>query len=402
MRSTGGSASVTTNTARFTFRVRVSSTALGLLMAESDRCRWVWNECVARSQRAYREGTECGPAALDKMLTGARSQCGWLREGSSVAQQQVIRDFGRSRAKALKDIRERVPARRRAGMPRYKKKTGDRPTLNYTRQGFRLKQGRLYLAGGIELVVVWSRQLPSDPSSVRIYQDSLGHWYASFVVEVQAEPLPATNCAIGIDWGVKQVATTTSDEFDLSYAGYGPKAAVKLARYQRKMARRQPLKGVKPSRGYRAAVRQVARQCKKVARQRQDRARKWAKRLVRDFDRIAVEDFKPRCLARTRMARKAADSAIGLIKNALITMAHKHCRELHLVPPAYTTMDCSACGARTKHRLPLSQRTYVCVTCGFVGPRDKNSAQVMLARAGFNPAGVDRGRLNRPPGGAAA
>ncbi|MGW4757306.1 RNA-guided endonuclease TnpB family protein, partial [Streptomyces chartreusis] len=33
--------------------------------------------------------------------------------------------------------------------------------------------------------------------------------------------------------------------------------------------------------------------------------------------------------------------------------------------------------------------TYACTACGAVSPRDKNSARVMLVRAGLNPAGVD-------------
>ncbi|MGW1267031.1 RNA-guided endonuclease TnpB family protein, partial [Streptomyces drozdowiczii] len=34
--------------------------------------------------------------------------------------------------------------------------------------------------------------------------------------------------------------------------------------------------------------------------------------------------------------------------------------------------------------------------CGAVSPRDKNSARVMLVRAGLNPAGADRVRAGRP------
>nr|WP_240361552.1 MULTISPECIES: transposase [unclassified Streptomyces] len=48
-------------------------------------------------------------------------------------------------------------------------------------------------------------------------------------------------------------------------------------------------------------------------------------------------------------------------------------------------MDCAQCGARTKHALPLSERTYTCTACGVVSPRDKNSARVMLVRAGLQP-----------------
>jgi transposase len=61
------------------------------------------------------------------------------------------------------------------------------------------------------LNVVWSRDLPAEPSSVRISRDGLGHWYASFVVPAWAQPLDATGRAIGVDWDVGEIATTTSD-----------------------------------------------------------------------------------------------------------------------------------------------------------------------------------------------
>jgi putative transposase len=73
----------------------------------------------------------------------------------------------------------------------------------------------------------------------------------------------------------------------------------------------------------------------------------------------------------------------------VLHMAAKHGRVVHLVSPAYPTMDCSACGTRAKSRLPLSQRTYTCGSCGAVL---QNSAAVMLNRAGLNPTGADRVR----------
>ncbi len=251
--------------ARWAFRLRVSSSAHTALLAEWDRCRWIWNECVAKSKqvsaynKAAADSRTCGPAQLDRMLTEARSGTPWLREGSSVPQQQVIRDFGKSRAKALKDIRARLPMARRAGMPKWKKKRDTLPSLNCTRNGFRLKGGRLCLAGGIVLTVVWSRELPAAPSSVRIHQNSLGHWYASFVVPAEVQPLPETGRVIGIDWGVKETATTTSDTPDLPHPRHGEKAAHRLGRYQRMMARRRPAKRQAASKGYRRARQQVAK-----------------------------------------------------------------------------------------------------------------------------------------------
>lgn len=376
--------------ARYTFRLRVSRTARCALEAEWDRCRWIWNESVAKSKtvhirnKATGETVTCGPARLDKMLTEARKHT-WLAEGASVPQQQVIRDFAKSRAKALKDIKARLPMRQRAGMPRYKKKREALPSLNYTQRGFRLKDGRLHLAGGTVVTVVWSRELPKPPSSVRVYRDSIGHWYCSFVVATTTEHLPETGRVIGIDWGVKETATTTSDDHDLAHAQHGKNAAHKLARYQRMMARCKPKRGQAASNGYREAKRQAAKVHKKAARQREDTGRKWAKKIVRDHDALAVEDFRPKFLAKSTLARKAADAAIGATKKALIEMGRKHGRAVHLVHPAHTAMDCAQCGARTKHALPLSERTYACTACGAVSPRDKNSARVMLVRAGLQP-----------------
>ncbi|RSN16990.1 transposase [Streptomyces sp. WAC 01325] len=388
--TTGATAEVT-GYCRYTYRLRLSSTARTALETEWDRVRWVWNECVAKSRavhahnRATAEKTTCGPVQLAAMLTEARARTAWLREGACVPQQQAIRDFGKSRARALKDIRAGVPIRQWAGMPKYKQKRGAQPTLEYTKRGFRLKDGRLHLAGGIVVRPVWSRQLPEPPSSVRVYRDAVGHWWASFVVPAVTEALPATGRVIGIDWGVRETATTTSDAHDLPHAQHGRTGAQKLARYQRMMARRRPQKGQAASKGYREAKRQTARLHRKVAAQRTDTGRKWAKRVVRDHDAIAVEDFRPKFLAKTTMARKAADAAIGATKNALVEMARKHGRIVHLVHPAHTTMDCAKCGARTKHALPLSERTYTCTACGAVSPRDKNSARVMLVRAGLQP-----------------
>ncbi|MGV9600754.1 zinc ribbon domain-containing protein [Streptosporangium sandarakinum] len=70
--------------------------------------------------------------------------------------------------------------------------------------------------------------------------------------------------------------------------------------------------------------------------------------------------------------------------------------------PAHTAMDCAGCGARTKHALPPLERIYTCTACGAVFPRDKNSARVMLLRAGLDPAGVEGVRPDGPPARQAA
>lgn len=356
-------------TLRYTYRLRPGAHAERALVSEWDRCRWVWN-------RAVESLNTTGEWVRDTALTDWRAEHDWLKAGSVVAQQQMLRNFRAKRAKGK-------------GRRKFKSAKRTLPSLNYTLRGFNIRGGTLNLPGKVAIPVVWSRELPSAPTSVRVYRDSLGHWYASFVVSREDQELPATDAAIGIDWGVSTIATTTDPEYDLPSQGYARRHAKALARYQRMMARRKPKPGQAGSAGYREAKRLAAKASKKAHRQRQDAARKWVRRVARDHSLIAVEDFQPGFLAKSTMARKAADNAVGAAKSELVDYAQRAGRKVVLVPPAYTTMTCADCGTRAKERLGLSERVFVCGSCGQIADRDRNAARVILARAGFNPAGAD-------------
>jgi putative transposase len=361
---------MSTETVRYTYRLRPGRQAQAALLAEWGRCRWLWNEAV-HQQKTRRKPTFC---KLSKLLTEARSRNAWLREGSQVAQQQSLRTYG-----AALDASFKVKGR---GRPKIKRLKDCLPSLEYTTRGFRIKDTRLCLPGKVTVPVVWSRDLPSEPTSVRVYRDNLGHWYASFVVKRDAvTPPDADGTAIGIDWGVKTTATTTNTAFDLPHLGHRKRCAAERAKAQRKMARRRRPKGHAPSKGYLTAKRQAARIEKKAARQNTHDARQWAARVVAGNHLIAVEDFKPKFLAKSRMARKAADAAIGACKRELIYRGTRAGRTVVLVPPAYTTMTCAECDVRAKHRLGLGIRTFDCSACGNTACRDVNAARTILATA---------------------
>ncbi|MET7773850.1 transposase [Nocardia sp. NPDC005366] len=258
--------------------------------------------------------------------------------------------------------------------------------MEYTTRGFGISGGRLTLPKGVSIPVVWSRELPSAPTSVRVFQDSLGHWYASFVVRREVAVYPCGEGGVGVDWGVSTTATASDPAFDLPYLGHRKRCAGELGKAQRKMARRYR-KGRPGSRGDAEAKRQAAKLAKKAARQNVHGSRVWARRVVERHDLIAVEDFEPVFLAKSTMARKAADAAIGAAKRELIERARRAGRKVVLVRPAYTTMTCSSCFARAK-RLELHERTFRC-DCGYTDGRDRNAARVVLAVAERGHTSVD-------------
>jgi putative transposase len=362
---------------RYTYRLRPGAQAERALLAEWHRCRWLWNEAVHQQ----RSGCKPTRAKLGKLLTAARARNTWLCEGWQNAQANMLNTYAVALDRSFKV--------KGCGKPTVKKRHRARLSLELNRNGFAIRDGRLRLPKGVSIPVVWSRQLPSDPTSVRVYQDPLGHWYASFVVRREVEPAPPAEGGIGIDWGIATPATTTDPDYDLPYAGHRRRCAAELARAQRKMARRKRPRGHAPSRGYRQARRAKARIEKRAARQAQYTARVWAKRVVDNHQLIAVEDLRLKFLAASTMARKAADIALGATRRELVERAVRAGRQVVNVAPAYTSMTCSRCFARTTQRLGLAERTFRCRDCRYTDTRDRNAARTILALAERGQTSVD-------------
>ena len=404
---------------RYTYRLRPGKQAAQYLMDEWDACRYVWNRMVDESRARHEagRGETFGDKQAQKYLTTLRASVTdengkkWLASHSCVPQQQTVRDYSKARKKALTDRRS-PSKRRKAGLPRHKSRKTALPTLNYRLGGFALVERdgklRLKLPKGAIVPVVWSRPLPSQPKSVRVYQTRDGHWYASFVVDITPENAPQTGRAVGIDWGVKSTATTVclnlktgeiSDdgEDDLPHMGFERARHSQVSKAQRRMARRHR-KGAKyaeQSNGYKKARAQYRELCRRIAAQRANTAHTWAKRVCERNDIIASEDFKPKFLAKTSMARKAQDAAISAAIQILQWQAVKHGRKLIPVNPAYTTQTCSDCGEIANPPIGLGERTYRCGHCGMVCDRDRNAAVNMLIGAGLVP-GVNEAVSRQP------
>ena len=77
-------------TVRYTYRLRPGRIARAALLAEWNRCRWLWNEAV-HQQKTGRKPTF---GRLSRMLTEARARFACLRQGSQNAQLQTLRTYG--------------------------------------------------------------------------------------------------------------------------------------------------------------------------------------------------------------------------------------------------------------------------------------------------------------------
>ena len=171
--------------------------------------RVVWNDALAFCKQSEKLPTY---NQLSAMLTQAKKTepRQWLADVSAVPLQQSLRQLG----VAYKNFFDSLKGNRKGkkvGSPRFKKKSNQQ-SATFTDNAFKVADGVVYLAKIGDLKPIWSRELPTAPSSVTVIQDAANRYFLSFVVEVDPVQVDAENQSIGIDLGIKTFAVMSNGE----------------------------------------------------------------------------------------------------------------------------------------------------------------------------------------------
>src|SRR5690606_29656811 len=311
--------------ARYRYRIEPTPAQRQMLARTFGCVRVVFNDAVRLRQETYEAGEKIGPTEVQRRvvtLAKATPDRSWLSEVASVALVQAVRDAERAYSNFLDSITGRRKGRR-VGQPRFKSRKDNRQSFRLTRNGFSIKpNGRLYLAKIGDVRVRWSRDLPSEPSSVTIIQEPDGHYYASFVVEVEPTPLPHTDQECGVDLGVSRlatIATSTGARADVPNPRHLARKLRKLRRLEREKARR-----AKGGANRAKTRRKIAMQHGKVARTRRDYHHKQALTLIRENQAEYVEDLNVSGMVRNRRQPRAISAArVGQLARVLVERAER-------------------------------------------------------------------------------
>jgi putative transposase len=245
--------------------------------------------------------------------------------------------------------------------------------------GARLDNGVLVLSKIGRIAARWSRPIEGTPKTVTISREADGWYVILSCADVPAQPLPATGNETGIDVGLK-VFLITADGLVVDNPRHYRRGEKKLAKAGKRVSKRK--KGSK-RRG--KTVSQLQRAHQTVKRQRADFHHKTALNLLRQYDTIYLEDLRVANMVRNRhLAKSISDAGWAQFRTILEGKAAYAGRRVVAVPPAYTSQDCSGCGASVPKS--LSVRTHVCTSCGLVLDRDENAARNIQA-AGIQWAG---------------
>ena len=343
-----------------------------MMLARTFGCaRVVFNDCLRLREEAHGAGEKISDTEVQRrVITLAKStqERAWLGEVASVALVQACQDARRAYRNWFDSLSGKRKGRK-VGHPRFRSRKDHRQSIRLTRNGFTLHGDRLYVAKVGDLKVRWSRALPSEPSSVTVIREADGRYYASFVVEVAATPLPVNTDDVGLDLGLTTLAVTSDGEM-IANPRYLRSRERKLARAQRALCRKQ-----KGSANRQKARVRVAVQHRKVREARADHQHKTALRLIRDNQAVYVEDLAVSGLARTRLAKSVHDAGWAALVRLLEEKAERYGRTVVKVGRWFPSSQiCSACGVKDGPK-PLSVREWTCAACGTAHDRDVNAAR---------------------------
>jgi putative transposase len=343
-----------------------------MMLARTFGCaRVVFNDALRLRDERHAGGEKISDTEIQRRvitLAKAAPEREWLGEVASVALVQACQDARRAYRNWFDSLSGKRKGRR-VGHPRFRSRKDHRQSIRLTRNGFALHGDRLYVAKVGDIRLRWSRPLPSEPSSVTVIREADGRYYASFVVEVAATPLPVTTSDVGIDLGLTTLAATSDGEL-IANPRHLRARERKLAQAQRALARKQ-----KGSANRQKARVRVAVQHRKVREARADYLHKTALRLIRDNQAVYAEDLAVSGLARTRLAKSVNDAGWATLVRLLEEKAERYGRVVVKVGRWFPSSQiCSMCGVKDGPK-PLDVRRWTCGNCGSEHDRDVNAAR---------------------------
>lgn len=176
-----------------------------------------------------------------------------------------------------------------------------------------------------------------------------------------------------MDLGLKDLFVLSDGE-RVPAPRFARKGSRKLKEAQNALSRKKP-----GSRRREKAKHRVAKVHRKVSNQRSDFLHKLTTGLTRKYDCICVEDLCVKGLAKTKLSRSILDAAFGEFVRQVQYKAAWNLRHSVKVGRFFpSTKLCSECRALNPN-LNLSDRTWLCVSCGTHHDRDLNASRNILA-----------------------
>lgn len=360
--------------------------------------RWSYNYAITRDREHYLNYLEdntlprtlTASEILKELVVLKRTTHPWLKEVGSTVIKQAVRDWEFAQNRFFKGLGK---------SPNYKSKTTSKPSFYVNYETLRRVEGGFK---GERLGIIKTTQpLPRLPKGSHYKNPRISfdgkYWYLSFSYEVPEISVELTDLVIGVDLGVKTLATLSTGEFieNINKSRRVKQLEKQLRREQRHLARQLQANtkgylttetgGRKPI--YKrplelcSNIQETKRKIKLIYRKlhsiRMNHIHQITSYLVKQLPKgIVIEDLNVKGMMKNRhLSKHIKDAMFSEFRRQLEYKCLQYGIYLVVADRFYpSSKTCSYCGI-IKSDLKLKDRVYKCDSCGLKKDRDLNAAE---------------------------
>ena len=224
--------------------------------------------------------------------------------------------------------------------------------------------------------------------NITVEKTTTGKYYASICIETEVQSLPKTGKQVGFDLGLIDLLIG-SDGTRFARPKFDYLNKDKLAKEQRKLSKmRTKLErdnaNLDECKNYQKQKHKVAKLHEHVSNCAKDFNHKLSRKLVEEYDFIAMEDLNVSSLIKNHnLAYSISDVRWTQLVNFIQYKCQWYGKEFRQVDRFYASSKiCSCCGTIHKDVVnSLSVRDWICPDCGVHHDRDVNAARNILNQA---------------------
>jgi putative transposase len=334
--------------------------------------RFIYNKILTERKEIYEQFKENKEELKkQKLPTPAKykSEFEWLKEVDSLALANAQMN--------LQTAYNNFFRNKNVGFPKFKSKKNNRNSYTTNNQGgnIRIENKRIKLPKAGWINIVQHRLIPSDQiiKSCTISKTPTGKYYISILVEFEQQIIQKEiniDNILGLDYSQHELYVDSLDKI-ANYPNYYYKMLDKLKKEQRKLS-----KCIKSSNNRNKQRLKMVRLHEKVANQRKDFLHKKSKELAGNCDAIIIEDLNMQAISQClHLGKGVSDNGWGMFTTYLKYKLEDKGKQLVKINKWFpSSKKCNECG-EINTELQLSDRKWVCKSCGSIISRDYNAAK---------------------------
>jgi putative transposase len=337
--------------------------------------RWAFNWALAKKKEAF-EKKEKIPNNIElhrelNKLKGTDT-LPWAYDVSKVAFQSGLINCDRAFQNFFNRCKKKVKGKK--GFPKFKSKKNETQSFKLDGSIYLIDNSHIKLPRIGKVKLKEAGYIPSDTDIKSVTISRKGEkWFVSCLVESDIKTLPPTDKKVGIDLGIKTLATCSDG------AKYeNPKALKfnlrKLKRKQRQLSRKK-----KGSQNYKKSKLKLSKLHNRISNIRKDSSHKATTKIINDNQVIVLENLKLSNMLKNHcLAQAISDMSANEFRRQLEYKAKWYGREIIIADTFYPSSKTCSCGGWKNDNLTLKDRVFKCEICKNEIDRDLNASKNLL------------------------